>query len=289
MGELFALSCAMVWAVAVILFRKSGTTIAPLALNLFRVGITSVVFFISLKIMRVPIFGQAPWQDYLILMSSGIIAIAIADTLFHMSLNRVGAGINAIVDSLYSPSVLLFAFIMLGERFTLVQLLGMFLMVGGLIISTRVQPPPGSSRKQLLTGIALGVGAMACLGFGIVLAKQVLDGANVLWATSIRQFGSLLVLIPITLIRKDRKKIWGVFIPAAHWKFSLPGTLLGSYFALLLWIAGMKLLPAGKAALLNQTSTIYLLILATIVLKEPFGRRKALSASLAVIGVFLVL
>ncbi len=289
MGEFHALACALVWAFAVILFRKSGTTIAPLALNLFRVGITSILFFLSLLVLRIPFWGQAPLSDYLTLMASGIIAIAVADTLFHMSLNRVGAGINAIVNSLYSPSVLLFAYLMLGERFTLLQFAGMILMVGGLVVATRVKPVPGATKRDLVMGIGLGVLAMACLGFGIVLAKQVLEGANVLWATSVRQFGSLAVLIPITLIRRDRAEIWRVFIPSPDWRYSLPGTILGSYFALILWLAGMKMIPAGKAALLNQTSTIYVLLLASFILKEPFGKRKGLAALLAICGVLLVL
>lgn len=289
LGEFYALACALVWAFAVVLFRKSGSTVSPLALNLFRVGISSVMFVITLFFMGTPLWGQAPLSDYLTLMASGVIAIAIADTLFHMSLNRVGAGINAIVDSLYSPSVLLFAYFMLGEKVTPTQLLGMGLLVTGLIIATQVKPPDGTSHRELVIGIGLGMAAMAFLGLGIVMAKQVLEGADVVWATAVRQFGSLLVLIPVTLLHKDRAKIWSVFIPDASWKYSLPGTILGSYVALILWIAGMKLIPAGKAAILNQSSTIYLLILATIILKEPFGIRKALAALLSIAGVLLVL
>jgi len=289
LGEFFALACALVWAFAVVLFRKSGSTVSPLALNLFRVSISSVMFIITMLIMRIPLLGQAPLSDYLTLMASGVIAIAIADTLFHMSLNRVGAGINAIVDSLYSPSVLLFAYILLGERVSLVQFLGMGLLVTGLVIATQVKPPEGTSRRDLIIGIGLGMAAMSFLGFGIVLAKQVLTGANVIWATAVRQFGSLLVLIPASLIRKDRKKIWSVFKPGPSWKYSLPGTILGSYLALILWIAGMKMIPAGKAAILNQSSTIYILILATVILKEPFGKRKAAAAVLSISGVLLVL
>ena len=289
MGEFFALACGLVWAFAVVLFRKSGTTVSPLALNLFRVVISSVMFIITMIFLKIPLLGQAPLQDYLILMASGVVAIAIADTLFHMSLNSVGAGINAIVDSFYSPSVLIFAYFILGERVTPVQLLGMGLLVTGLIIATRVSPPVGTSRRQLVVGIALGVTGMAFLGFGIVLAKQVLPGANVIWATSVRQFGSLLALIPVSLIRKDRKKTWLVFIPSPSWKYSLPGTVLGSYGALILWIAGMKMIPAGKAAILNQSSTIYILLLATLLLKEPFGPRKALAAIFSIIGVLLVI
>lgn len=289
MGEFYALACALVWAFAVVLFRKSGTTVSPLALNLFRVVISSVMFVFTLFFMKIPLLGQAPVSDYLILMASGVIAIAIADTLFHMSLNRVGAGINAIVDSFYSPSVLLFAYFMLGERVTLIQFLGMGLLVSGLIVATQVKPPRGTTRNTLIFGICLGVAAMGFLGFGIVLAKQVLDDANVIWATAIRQFGALVVLVPMAFLRKDKRKIWGVFLPNSSWKYSLPGTILGSYVALILWIAGMKMIPAGKAAILNQSSTIYILLLATIILKEPFGLRKGIAAVLSIAGVLLVL
>ena len=239
--------------------------------------------------MKIPLLSVAPLSDYLTLMVSGVIAIAVADTLFHMSLNRVGAGINAIVDSLYSPSVLLFAYMILGERVTPVQFLGMGLLIIGLIVATQIKTPEGLSRRELVIGIGYGMAAMAFLGFGIVLAKQVLENANVIWATAVRQFGALLVLVPMTLIRKDRAKIWKVFVPSPSWKYSLPGTILGSYVALIFWIAGMKMIPAGKAAILNQSSTIYILLLATLLLKEPFGLRKAIAATLSIGGVLLVL
>ena len=114
MGEFFALGCGLVWATAVIFFRKSGHSVAPFPLNLFRVSVSILLFLVTLVFMRQPLFGVAPLKDYLILMASGVMAIAISDTLFHMALNRVGAGINAIVNALYSPFILLFALLLLG-------------------------------------------------------------------------------------------------------------------------------------------------------------------------------
>lgn len=289
MGELFALACALFWGVAVILFRKSGETIPPLALNLFRVGLSSVLFLLTMLLLGIPLLGQAPRQDYWILIASGVVAIGISDTLFHLSLNRVGAGINAIVDSLYSPSVVLFAFLMLGEKITGQQMLGMVVMIVGIVIATRGSPPQGTSRRTLVYRVFLGIGAMATLGFGIVLAKGVLDEADVIWATTIRQLGSWLVLIPLTLIHPDRKRLWSVFVPDRSWKYSVPGAVMGSYFALILWIAGMKYISAGRAAILNQTSTVFILVLANVILKEPFGIRRLLSTVLVIGGALLVL
>jgi len=289
MGEFFALSCALAWALAVVLFRKSGETVHPLALNLFRVTISCLLFVLTLVIVRQPILGQAPWQDYAILAVSGVIAIAISDTLFHMCLNRVGAGINAIVDTFYSPFILLFAFLMLGESLDPIQMVGMGLIMASVLVATRVQPPAGITRKTLVVGIGYGLGSMASLAFGVVLAKPVLETSNLLWATTVRQLGSLLVLVPMALLHPGRRMMFSTLVPQASWKFSLPGTVLGSYLALIMWLGGMKYIPAGKAAILNQTSTIYILIFASLFLKEKFTWRKFMAAVLAFSGVLLVL
>ena len=43
MGELLALLTALIWAAAVILLKRSGETIPPFALNLFRVTVSIVL------------------------------------------------------------------------------------------------------------------------------------------------------------------------------------------------------------------------------------------------------
>ncbi|MFT5234399.1 MAG: drug/metabolite transporter (DMT)-like permease [Candidatus Krumholzibacteriia bacterium] len=289
MGELCALTAALLWAIAVVLFRKSGETVSPLALNLFRVGVSSVLFAGVLLATGRPLLGVVPTKDYLILVASGVIAIAISDTLFHMCLNRVGAGVNAIVDTLYSPFVVIMAWFMLGERLGPWQFAGMGLILSAVILATRVTPPAGIDRRTLVIGVLYGVGAMATLSFGIVLAKPVLVQTDVIWATSIRQFGSLMVLAPIALASPRRREYFGVFKPRANWRYMLPGTFLGSFLALMFWIAGMKLTEAGKAAILNQTSTIYILILAALFLHEPFSWRRGAAAFLALGGIAMVI
>ena len=289
MGEIFALACALVWAFAVIFFKKSGETVAPFPLNVFRVTVSSALFLLTMAILRKPLWGQAPLEDYLILVASGIIAIAVSDTLFHMSLNRVGAGLNAIVDTLYSPFIILFAMLMLGERLTWQQAGGMVLVVAGVLAASASRPAAGLARRDLVIGLLLGVGAMATLGFGIVLAKPVLERSDVLWATTVRQLGSFAVLGGAALLLPRRRKRLSVFRPHAAWKFTLPGTFLGSFLALILWIAGMKYTTAGIAGILNQTSTIYILILASLFLKEPFSFRKMLATALTLLGIFLVI
>jgi drug/metabolite transporter (DMT)-like permease len=288
MGEFFALTTAVVWAVAVILFKKSGESVSPFALNFFRVTVSSVLFVVTLLVLDIPFITDAPLTDYIILFLSGTIAIAISDTLFHLGLNIVGAGITAIVDCLYSPFIVLTAFIMLKERFGFLQICGMVLIISGVLIAARHKPPEGVSRRRLALGILWGVLAMATLAVGIVIAKPVLNRSPVLWATAWRQFGCLISMLPVALISPRRRAIFSTFKPARTWRFSLTGTIVGSYLSLIFWIAGMKYTQAGTAAILNQTSTIYVLIFASLFLKEPFTKRKAAAAVLAVAGIVMV-
>lgn len=287
-GEIYSLGAAMVWAVAVILFRKSGYTTSPFSLNLFRVGASGLC--LSALLILTSGFHEpgTELRDLLILALSGVVGIALSDTLFHRSLNVVGAGINAIVDTLYSPFVAIFAFALLGERLRTPQILGMFLVISGVIMTSRGSAPEGTSPRELSIGILYGIAAMATLALGIVIAKPVLEHHSVLWASAVRQISSFIAMTPIALALKDRRKIWSVFVPRADWRFTLPGTIFGSVFALLFWLAGMKYIEAGSAAILNQTSTIFVLIFASVFLGEAFTLRRWVAATLAFGGIALV-
>ena len=50
----------------------------------------------------------------------------------------------------------------------------------------------------------------------------------------------------------------------------------------------MKYTKVGIAAILNQSSTVYVLILAAVFLHEPFTRRKLVASALAIAGILLV-
>ena len=288
MGMFYALMTAVMWAAAIIFLKRSGETIPPFALNVFRVGVSSVLLVPTVLLAGQEIFYPAPLGDYLILFASGVVAIAVSDTFLLMALNRLGAGIMAIVDCLYAPFIVLFAFIMLGERLGVWQWAGMALVIVGVLIAARHEPPRGTTAKQILVGSLCGVIAMTTVAFGIVLAKPVLERSPILWATTMRQIGALIVMIPAALIMRGRRGIFGLFRPARNWKYSVPATLLGSYLALIFWIAGMKYSLAGPAAILNQTSSIYVLIFASIFLKEPFTARKVVASVLAIGGIAMV-
>ena len=56
-----------------------------------------------------------------------------------------------------------------------------------------------------------------------------------------------------------------------------------------IWVAAFKYTSVSSAAILNQTSTIFVVILAAWVLRETFTRRRLIGTVLAFSGALLVL
>ena len=58
---------------------------------------------------------------------------------------------------------------------------------------------------------------------------------------------------------------------------------------MVLWLAGYKFTQASIAAILNETASVWIVLLAWLWLKEPLGRRGAIGVSLTLGGVALML
>ena len=145
LGEICSLLSAVFWALAIIIFKKIGDRVSPMVINPVKSIIGFILFILTCIILGIPLVPNAQFSntDLLILAISGIIGIGIADIIFLHSLNILGAGISAIVDTVYSPFVILFAFILLEESLTAIQLLGGTLIIGSVLFaSIKIQNIP---------------------------------------------------------------------------------------------------------------------------------------------------
>jgi drug/metabolite transporter (DMT)-like permease len=228
------------------------------------------------------------WRDYALLGLSGFLGITLSDTLFFQCLNLLGASLTAVVDCLYSPFVILFSFLFIGERLNARQLIGVALILSALVLISRSKESGLPPRKHLLLGIALGSLAMVTLAASIVMIKPLLARAPVLWATLWRVAAGGAALLVFLPFHPDRRKILRPLATPANWRSLVPGTFLGSYIALIAWMAGMKYTLASVAAPLNQLNSIFIFVLAAIFLKEKVTTAKMGAVALATIGAFLV-
>ncbi len=289
-GSTYAILTAISWGAAVVLFRRSGESMPPAALNLFKNLIGLALLVLTFPLLGEPLFPAAPREDLLLLLVSGGLGIGIADTLLFESLNILGATRSAIVSCLYSPCIVLVAFFLLDERLDGLGWLGTLLVVLAILLAGLRRRGPQLPVPRLLEGVALGALATLLMGLAIVMVKPVLEGHSVLWSTTVRMLGGVLVLVVVGVAsRTVRAQLLGALRPNPGWRFALPGAVLGTYVALLFWIAGFKYAPANVVSVLNQTSTLWTVLLATWFLREELTRLRLAAVLVGFAGSVLVL
>ncbi len=286
-GEFFSTFCALLWAVAVILFRKSGEKVAPVPLNVFKNTIATLLFPVTMLIIGVPLFpSESTATDWVVLLLSGAVGIGIADTLLFASLNRIGAGRSAIVECGYSPFVILCSFIYLHEPVGPSLLIAVALMIAAIILGAwhpdRAGPPKDT--KQVRHGVIYGVFAMILMAVGVVMAKPALAHVDAWWATAVRLWGGMAVLAVHGAMPRHRREVARCFRPSRQWLTTVPAAVVGSYLAMFFWILGMKYTMTTTASVLNQTSSIFCLVLATIFLREPLTRCRVAAIAMGFAG-----
>ena len=303
-GQFCALMSAIAWALALIFFRKSGERIHPLALNMFKnvVGIVLllativVVHTFDIRALIAASHESGSWHhampatNYYLLIISGVLGIAIADTLLFRCLNLVGVSMFVIVECTYSPIMLLVAWWALSERLQWPHFIGGALILFALLLSARARSPEGRTRGQVAWGFVLGILYIFLMAVGIVLAKPVfaVDGFPLLEATVLRLVAGTLALAALSMASPLRRSLFAVFRPSGFWKYSVPGAVLGGYMAMVLWLAGFKYTETAVAAILNQTSVLFAAVFAAVFLRELMTKRKSASILMALVGVLVV-
>jgi len=287
-GEFVALLTAFTWAVAVILFKKSGETVHPLALNLFKNSLAFVLFIPTIYFFGGTLFYPSSAENYCLLLISGILGIGIGDTLFLKSLNLLGAGFYSIVGCLYSPSIIILSFFWLSESMTLLQIIGASLIVSAVLTAATKKGMGDISKRNLVLGILYAVLAHVISAIGIVMIKELLELSPILWVTEIRLFSGIIFLLIAVLIRKDRRDVILSLNRAKSWGYTISGSFIGAYLAMIFWLAGMKYTQASIAAALNQTANIFVFILAVILLKETINFQRVVGILLAIAGAIMV-
>ncbi len=288
LGEVLAIVSGLVWAVAVILYKVSGRNVHPLGLNLFKNVLALVFMAPTMFLLGERLWPAVPPKSVGLLLLSGFLGIAVSDTFFFYSLNRLGASIVAIVDCFYSPFVIGLSFIILGERMAAWQLIGVALIISAVLAASRSSDNGAPlARKDLVLGMIFGVLAMFFVAVGIVIVKPVLATESIVWATLVRVVGGTVPLVLLIPLLRERRAILRPLFEPANWKAMVPASFFGSYLSLILWLGGMKYAKVSVAAALNQLNTIFIVVLAAVFLKERLGWWKVAAVALAFLGAYL--
>ncbi len=284
LGVYCALLAPLAWSVALVLFKRSSAAPA-ISLNLFKNTFAVVLLSLTMLVLRIPVPTDRSAEDWARLVGSGLLGLAVADTLLFEGLRRIGAARLAVVDTIYAPVVVLLCWLFLGEEPNAGLLLGGAAVIGGVTLAS---VDPGALAREGGREVRLGVvyATLAIVGtaVGVVIAKPVLPGSDLVEVTWTRLVAGMIGMIVFTVIRGRGQEALVAFWPSPLWRTLLPAAFFGTYLSLMLWLGGFKWADASVAATLNQMATVYLLLFARFVLKESLQPRQVAGSLMAACG-----
>lgn len=126
--------------------------------------------------------------------------------------------------------------------------------------------------------------AIALMAVAIVMVKRVLEAQPVLWVTGVRMAGALAGLVLIAALRGELRLLRP---PAGglDWKRLVIAAVVGQFLSMVFWLGGYKYTQASVAAILNETSSVFIVLLAWLWLGERMGPRGLAGVALALAGV----
>lgn len=287
-GEACALASALAWAIGVILYRQLGATLPPLQLNF-----TKNLMVLAMLLPAIPMLHGLDVPTFSALqltaaIASGMLGIGIADTLYFRALNELGAGRMGVLGNFYSPFVIVLSFLFLGERLLPLQVAGFILVSVGVWVAAWPGATAVALSAHALRGFGMALLAILLMAISIVAVKPVLEAQPLLWVTGWRMVGALAGMALIAIFRRETALL---LPPAAGlpWRRLTLAAFVGQFVAMILWLAGYKFAPASVASVLNETASIFILLLAAFWLREPLTRRALAGVGLTLAGVSCML
>lgn len=307
MAAIICLLAALCWSLAVIMLKECEHTAHPVTLNLYKNALGGLCLVGTCVVL-----GNVGWistdsAEFWLLAISGFFGIGVADAFVLAALKDLNATHLAILECMFPPMVVLTSVFYLGETVSFIQIAGIgVITLAVLLASLNLSGLKGKAsgegeqslqsersqavddRKKLLRGVSLMAMGLSTMAVGVVVAKPVIEGHDIFLTSTIRMLFGIVSSIICYGIFVGKKDIGADFRETPKKGRLIFACLMSSYIAYVLWLLGYKFNDASVAAILNSTSTLFTVLLATWLLKEKLTKKIIIATFLAIGGVILV-
>ncbi len=287
-GELAALGTAICWTVTSLSFESAGKKVGSLSVNFIRLVIG--LFFLCLTTLLIRGYFlplDASTHAWIWLSISGLVGFAIGDLLLFEAFVIVGARVSMLIMSLVPPITAIIGFLFLHEKMTMLELLGMFLTVGGVALVI-LERAPGQKKINFthpISGLLCGVGGALGQSVGLILSKYGMGSYNAFAATQIRVIAGIVGFALIfALLKKWRNINIAVKNPRAMVGISL-GSIFGPFLGVALSLLAIQYTKTGIASTIMAIVPLLIIPPAVIVFHEKVTLKEIIGAIIAVVGV----
>lgn len=248
----FALSAAILFSGASVIFAKYSTSHSSLWMNFWKNLVATVAFFVASAVSYLyldesflPLLGK----PFLYLLASGMLGLAIGDLFLFQAYRRIGSARTIMIFS-FSPLFLTFeGYLFFGQPLAWNQGVALvFMMSCAWVISFEKFRSSGNWEWR---GILYAVIGVLLDNIGVVLSKMAFEespGSSAFSTNAIRGIGALVPLLVINLFWKE--SLFSSFrsISTKEKAVVTGAGFMGTFLSLTLWLTALKIGHIGSLA-----------------------------------------
>lgn len=283
-GIAAALGASASWAVGAILFKNISEALSSYSMTLAKATVSVVLLGVATAIVG---WTGIDARSLAMLIGSGVLGIAVSDTLFFEALRLRSARDTVILLSLGQVFTILLAIICLHEHVSLLEGVGIVAILAGGVGLEEV-PSDDSGNATRWRGIMFGVLSALTMAVSIIIAKLALTSVSALQATFIRMAAGCVGMAAVGICTGQLRK-WVLPVRdvklAAQILVAVSVVTFGGFWLSLLAI------QKGNVSInstLIGTEPLFATIFCAIFLGEHITRRSALRTVLILVGVALL-
>ena len=304
LGEYAALLTAVFWTITAIAFESAGKKVGSLSTNLIRLFLAFIFIGIYGQITRgsfIPF--DASMHNWMWLSLSGVVGFVIGDLLLFEAYVVIGSRISMLIMSLTPPITAFLGWLIMDEKLTGQNFLGMFLTIFGIMLVVLDRKSKnitednldiktkGNRRKRKFSyptvGILLAFGGAVGQGAGLVLSKFGMQDFDPFAATQIRVITGFIGFAILFVFMKRWKKVIAAVKNRDAMKRLSIGAFFGPFLGVSFSLLSVKHTTTGVASTIMAIVPVLIIPPAVIYFKEKITLKEIIGSIIAVVGVAL--
>ena len=286
-GEFAALITAVLWSATAICFSEASNRVGPIYVNITRM--IFAICFLLITFLFLNIRFNLSLHQIMNLSISGFIGLVVGDTFLFKAFKSIGARLSMLIMALVPAMSSLMAYMFLGERLSLLGIIGMLITVAGIVLVVfKREEKPSGHYKIKYTGIFFAIIGAAGQAVGLIYAKFAFNEGeiNSFAATFIRIFSAVIILYPMAMMTSrfiNPVKIFRNNKRALI--FTVIGSFIGPFLGITFSLISISHTQVGIAATIMATVPIIMLPMVRFYYKEKLTWISIFGAFIAVAGI----
>jgi drug/metabolite transporter (DMT)-like permease len=297
LGHLAALATSVAWSFTSVLFTLSGRRVGSAVVNRTRLPIAIVLVMLTHRLMFgtfLPLDAEPLRWGWLAL--SGLIGFVLGDAALFQAFVMIGPRLSMLLMALTPVFSTVLAWTFLNERLSPLELLGVGLTVGGvmLVVSERRNGSSTAltveSPRQYTIGILYGLGGALGQTLGLYASRMGLAGDfPALSGNLIRLLAAATILWSFAALRGQvRPGLQKLREHPDALKAILAGAIFGPFIGVWLSLVAVQHAPLGIASTLMSLAPVILLPISRLLFGDTITRRAIVGTAVAFAGTALL-